>query len=205
MQQQGFFWHVYHYVLFDWCNSYDEHLAYILREKPPEEHELRLRLMQPVKNIKVIKTYKEAIVPADKVYRDAVTTAQKAYHELGVLDETNGEALGLAWEVYLEATRDALAPVLALHAQECPNCPWDGRTIFPEEDLTKQKKYGIIEKQEFQEKMKKLNKKEYRMDVCGYCEKETYFEGYVCSSCKQVKSKGKFSEILKSNVLFLID
>ena len=22
--------------------------------------------------------------------------------------------------------------VLALHAKECPDCPWDGRTIFPE-------------------------------------------------------------------------
>ena len=30
-----------------------------------------------------------------------------------------------------EATYAASAECRALHAKECPNCPWDGTTIFP--------------------------------------------------------------------------
>ncbi len=30
------------------------------------------------------------------------------------------------------AIRDNMPALLALHAQECPNCPWDGKTIFSE-------------------------------------------------------------------------
>ena len=36
-------------------------------------------------------------------------------------------------EVYETAERSAREPVEALHKQECPDCPWDGKTIFPAE------------------------------------------------------------------------
>jgi len=36
-------------------------------------------------------------------------------------------------KAYAEWVKASAAPsVLKLHAKECPNCPWDGFTIFPE-------------------------------------------------------------------------
>lgn len=33
--------------------------------------------------------------------------------------------------VYNEALRKHMPEIEKLHAKECPNCPWDGKTIFP--------------------------------------------------------------------------
>jgi tetratricopeptide (TPR) repeat protein len=42
------------------------------------------------------------------------------------------EAYDRAWEAY-DRAREACQPEIeALHALECPGCPWDGRTIFPQ-------------------------------------------------------------------------
>jgi hypothetical protein len=57
------------------------------------------------------KTYSEADAAWDKAYSEADAAWDKAYSEADAV-----------WD-------KALGP---LHAKECPNCPWDGRTIFPE-------------------------------------------------------------------------
>jgi hypothetical protein len=40
----GFFWHIHHNTLVEWCYNYQERVDYILLEKPVEEQPLRLRL-----------------------------------------------------------------------------------------------------------------------------------------------------------------
>ena len=90
----GYYWHVHHEQLWEWCYDYDERVAYIRAEKPAGEVELRLRLMQPV--------------------RAVPERMQRAYAE---------------WE---RAAAECAPEMEALHALECPDCPWKNGTIFPE-------------------------------------------------------------------------
>jgi len=59
-------------------------------------------------------TYAAADKPAWATYDAAVKAARATYHA----------AVGPAW-----VTRDAALD--AAHQAECPDCPWNGRTIFP--------------------------------------------------------------------------
>ena len=60
------------------------------------------------------KVYEEAKASARKVYEEANVSAGKVYEE----------AYASARKVFEEA-------IVSLHAKECPDCPWDGKTIFP--------------------------------------------------------------------------
>ena len=53
---------------------------------------------------------------------------------LHLLKEVKGrlpEDYDEAWKAYDEAYRACKLEIEALHELECPNCPWDGKTIFP--------------------------------------------------------------------------
>ena len=113
----------------------ENRVSYIRDNKPAHEVETRLQLMRqltddetamlPTAYVKAWEAYVkawEAAVKAWEVYdeaRNAYVKARNAYVK--------------AWEVYVEAM-DACAPELeALHARICvPDCPWDGKTIFPQ-------------------------------------------------------------------------
>jgi hypothetical protein len=41
-----------------------------------------------------------------------------------------------ALAAYYKALEPYLPAINALHAVECPDCPWDGETIFPKEVAT---------------------------------------------------------------------
>src|SRR3990167_7800784 len=99
--QQGFFWHVHNTVLLEWCYNYEERARYIRTNKPRNEQETRLRLFKPV----------QGRLP------EAVVKAHQAYVE--------------ARQAFDEVLEDNTAKIEALHAKECPNCPWNGHTIFP--------------------------------------------------------------------------
>ena len=96
----GWYWHVHHEILYEWCYDYDERVGYIKAEKPPEEVEIRLRLMQPVRD-----------VPAK------LTKARTEYDKARV--------------EYDRAGVECFSEIKVLHRAQCPNCPWDGNTIFP--------------------------------------------------------------------------
>ncbi len=122
MKKSGFYRHVHHDVLVEWCYDYDARVDYIRKNKPAEEVELRLRLFQPVKG-QLPQAYAEvqkARVEAEKVYDEACNArdeAEKVYDE--------------AWEARDEAEKVYAIEITALHKGECPDCPWDGETIFP--------------------------------------------------------------------------
>ena len=100
----GYAWHIHHDRLIEQLTEpIKDRIAYIKASKPPAEHELRLRLLKEVRGT----------LPADFVALRAKGDALRA----------KGKAL---WD-----KGDALPSILALHAQECPDCPWDGQTIFP--------------------------------------------------------------------------
>ena len=113
--QKGFFWHVHHEVLIEWCYNYNERASFIRTDKRENEQETRLRLFKPVKG-----TLPREVVEAGQ----ALDKAWRAYGEAL-------QALDKAWRAYGEALRKNMPAIEALHKKECHNCPWDGKTIFP--------------------------------------------------------------------------
>ena len=95
------YWHIHHDVLLEYTTNIQERIAYIKSDKPEHERETRLRLMGPVKGALPI----------------AVAKAGAAYTTAG--------------DAYDKAVRDNAPAIEALHKIECPNCPWNGYTIFP--------------------------------------------------------------------------
>ena len=120
--ETGFAFHVHHDTLIEWCTDYQERVDYIKRDKPANEQELRLRLFKiipedrlPVELVVAGKAYDEArkaCIVAWKAYE----VAEKAYNEAG-------KAYDVAWKAYQPE-------LLKLHSELCPDCPWDGNTIF---------------------------------------------------------------------------
>ena len=134
--QTGFFWHVHHEVLIEWCYDYDGRASFIRSEKRENEQETRLRLFKPVKGI-----LPQEVVEAGQ----ALDEARQTYRALQVLNKEAGQVLNEAWRAYNEAwqvyyragrvydaaLRKNMSAIEALHREECHNCPWNGKTIFP--------------------------------------------------------------------------
>ena len=126
----GLFWHVHHEVLCEYSHDIDERIEYIKKNKPAHEVDLRLRLMQPVKGklpdelvkankarVKANKAWVKAYEARDKAY-EAWVKANKAWVKARVKEDK-------AWDKYKDE-------IEALHKEECKDCPWNGKTIFPE-------------------------------------------------------------------------
>lgn len=128
-KQEGFFWHVHHEVLFEWCFSYAERVDYIKINKPRFEQATRHRLFQPVKGklpeevVKVWQVHVEAWQVLTKAQLARVKAWQVLTKERRDFDKTLQD--------YFETIRKNMPQIEKLHSEECPNCPWDGHTIFP--------------------------------------------------------------------------
>ena len=138
----GLAWHVHHDQLVEWCYDFAGRVAYIKAEKPANEVPTRLRLFQLVRNPPAAISKARAAcdeawaarVKAWAVYEEAWAAcgeAWAAYDEAGAAISKAGAARAKAWAVYDEARTAAMPELIALHAVECPGCPWDGETIFP--------------------------------------------------------------------------
>ncbi len=143
MVQRGFFWHVHHGILVEFCHSYKERASHIRTDKLTDEQELRFRLFKPVKG-----SLPQAVVEAGLVYDKAWQAHEKAWQ---VCDKARqacdkaGQVYDRAWQtrdkawqvfdrarqVYDKALKDNMPAIIELHEKECLNCPWDGITIFP--------------------------------------------------------------------------
>jgi len=143
MTEMKAYWHIHHDVLVEFSGDIEERIRYIKTHKPAKEVPLRLRLLKPVQGklpdtvIKAGVTNHEASVARDK--------ARVAYDKAWVTRDKTRASCDKAGAAYYEASmaRDKAGAVLnetldahqseieALHAQECPDCPWNGKTIFP--------------------------------------------------------------------------
>ena len=140
---QGFYWHVHHDVLFEFCHNYGERASYIRGNKAESEQAIRLKLFQPVKG-----ELPEEVVKARRAYnqaRQAYNQAWQAYDQVWRAREQARQAYDQAWQAYDQAWRareqarqaydkavaNNIEAIKKLHSIECPNCPWDGHTIFP--------------------------------------------------------------------------
>jgi len=120
-------WHIHHSKLLEWSERLlDERAEFIRAHKPESEIETRLRLMRPVNG-----TLPDAVCHARAAYNElfAVYCKMKSnYHEMRV-------ACDEAWSAYENTMAVHRPEIEALHAKECPDCPWDGKTILPAEEV----------------------------------------------------------------------
>src|SRR3972149_6552883 len=126
------YWHINHDKLFDFLIEPPEYrIADIRNHKPKDEVTLRLQLMKPVKNLpkKLIEAGQKFIEADYKVYEVAQKLDETRYKRDGA-EHKRDEARQEFGKVSLEI----LPEMEELHKIECPNCPWNGKTIFPEKE-----------------------------------------------------------------------
>src|SRR3989339_660135 len=133
--QTGFFWHVHHRVLLEWCYSYNERASYISEQKREDQKETRLRLFKPVKGklpqevVEAWQAYIKAWQAIDKVWQ-AYNRARRAYVEAGQVRVEADRAYNKAQRAYYrarqaldEALHKNMSAIEALHREECHDCP----------------------------------------------------------------------------------
>ena len=141
--QKGFFWHVHHRVLLEWCYDYDGRASFISEQKREDQKETRLRLFKPVKGKlpqevveagrvldKAWHAYDEAGRASDKAWQ-AYYETQQAYYETQQAYNEASQAYNRARQALDEALHKNMSAIEALHREECHDCPWNGKTIFP--------------------------------------------------------------------------
>ena len=138
-------WHIHHDELLEWSiEPLEQRAAFIREHKPAHEIPVRLQFLAPVRG-----ALPEAVVEARRVYNEARRALneavadhhvkmERAYAEVGRLGEVVvgpfvevKRACAEARRAYNEAVVDHRDEIKALHRSECPDCPWDGKTIFP--------------------------------------------------------------------------
>ena len=113
-------WHIHHDTLCEpLLESIGARIAYILTDKPLYERPTRLRLLKPIMG-----KLPEALVKAGDAWLAVINAPYQDYRK-------HQEALNAAAIAYVKEVRTARPALLALHGLECPDCPWNGYTIFP--------------------------------------------------------------------------
>ncbi|MCC6311389.1 MAG: hypothetical protein IT345_10785 [Trueperaceae bacterium] len=111
-------------------------LDYIRSYKPEHERDTRLRLIDPVKGeppeplIKAWAAYVKAGAASNKAGA-AYNKACAAYVKAGAASAKARAAYNKAGAASAKARAASTSDLEALHAIEHPDCPWNGRTIFP--------------------------------------------------------------------------
>jgi hypothetical protein len=145
-------WHPYHDVLIEpLIKPLKKHIDFLRVVESKDEQKIHLSLVKIVKG-----KLPKKLIEAGKEYIKAWEIAEKAYEDyIKVRDAYKGKIRkkyktykDYYWAVVRKAYYKALAlvdkavktsakikkainkEVLALHEKECPNCPWNGKTIF---------------------------------------------------------------------------
>ncbi len=133
-----YYWHCHHEVLCEFVGNPQERIDYIKEAKADSEVEIRLRLFQPIKGelplavVEAGAAYDKAGAAYEKAGA-AYVKARAARNKARAAYEKAGAAYDKAWAACVKAGENHREELEALHAKECPNCPWDGKTIFPED------------------------------------------------------------------------
>ena len=73
----------------------------------------------------------KAWAACDKAWA-ACDKARAAYDKAWAAYDKAGAAYDKAWAACNAVLQKYADELEALHAAQCPDCPWDGKTIFPE-------------------------------------------------------------------------
>jgi hypothetical protein len=133
-ETKGFYWHVHHDKLCEYCYDYDERVNYIKNDKPQNEIQTRLRLMKPVRE-----ELPKELVEADKKWDEANKKCVEACKKWNEADKKWGEAYKKCNEAYKKGNEadkewyeayEKYAPQLeALHKKECGCKEWNGKEL----------------------------------------------------------------------------
>ena len=131
-------WHCHHEVLSEALTEPAENrIAYILSDKPEQEQALRLRLFRPAPTLATaLAEYERVVATAWAEYERVKVTALAEYKRVKVTAWAEYERVKVtAWAEYKRVKAPAWAEYKRVeapeHAKCCPDCPWDGHTIFP--------------------------------------------------------------------------
>src|SRR3990167_9166809 len=102
---KGFYWHVHHDNLVEWCYNYQERVEAI-KEKPKNEIKTRLRLFKPIKDVKALP--KELF----EAYKKRYEGYEKWYE---------------AHKKWDEACKKFMPKLEALHKKDCGCKEWNGK------------------------------------------------------------------------------
>ena len=123
MTDLQFYWHINHDMLLGCSANIQERIDFIRSFKPAEEVGIRLWLMKPVQG-----ELPAAVVRAGAERHRAWAECNKPWAERNNVWAEHDKALA----EYNKTLSDNAIAIEALHRQECPDCPWNGHTIFPE-------------------------------------------------------------------------
>ena len=124
------YWHIHHDVLVEYTTApIEERIWYIQEHKPPEEVAVRLRLLKPVVGElpESFAAAAKSLDAAEKAYAAAAKSLAAAAKSLDAAEK----ALDDAVKAYAATRLSCDDEIEQLHRNECPDCPWDGKTIFP--------------------------------------------------------------------------
>ena len=135
--KSGLAFHCHHDQLYEFVYDYDERVRFIIANKPEEEQELRLRLLKMIPPELVPGKDTEEYQACNRAW-GAYDKVMIAYDKVMIAYSKEEEAYSKVWEAYRK-TEEAYfkkwgAKIISLHKELCPECPWDGETIFPELD-----------------------------------------------------------------------
>ena len=138
-----FYWHIHHDVLLEpLTQPLKNRIKFIKENKPKNEIELRLKLLKPVRGKlpdEVVKARKVYVKAQEAYYKaqEASDKVRKAHDKAWETYDKARKAYDKAWETYDKAREDYdktlkkySKEINELHEKECPNCPWNGKTIF---------------------------------------------------------------------------
>ena len=117
------YWHCHHDLLCEFVTNPNERIEYIAGNKSWDEIEIRLRLFKPIKG-----TLPPEVLNAWAAYYKIGTAYDKTWNSFFRL--WSGPLYHKVWDAYDEAIATSSKELKRLHAEECPDCPWDGKTIF---------------------------------------------------------------------------
>ena len=139
MNKVIFAWHVHHNVLIELLTEpIENRIEYIKKFKPKNEVKLRLKLLKVVKGelpkefVEAWQEYNEARQKDVEAWQKYDEAWQKYYEARQKYDKT-WQKYYKVWQKYVEVYKKYESQILALHEKECPNCPWNGKTIFSKE------------------------------------------------------------------------
>lgn len=135
-------WHFHHDRLVEVATEpIRRRRAYIRSQKPSSEVPIRLRLLRPVRGklpaalTKAWDAYVRATDAAHQTWVAYLTAKNEEPWDTFIAARsahtTTRDASIAAHEAYEKALRRSTGKIETLHRLECPNCPWDGRSIFP--------------------------------------------------------------------------
>ena len=114
----------HHDTHYEFCYDYLDRVAHIKANKPVLEIELRLKLFQLIPEDRLPLSLRKLIQACEKVYQ-AYVKVDQAYNKAY-------QAYVKEYQALNEAIKIAMPELDKLHAELFPDCPWNGKTIFPE-------------------------------------------------------------------------